>query len=338
MLAASTCAASAAAAQEKSDTAAIGPGVTAPKVISKIEPKYTRTALDAHIQGTILLEMVIDTNGVPRSISVVSPLGFGLDERAVECVSNWRFEPATKDGHPINITANVEVNFRLLGMSFDQKAEERRTRFNAIMSRLQKEPSGKPTERDLTDLQELSKNKLPGAQYVIGIWQVNGSFVPKDVPSGLREIQNAAEKNYGPALFFIGRSKLEGTFLPKDIKAGLSMMQDAAVLGSKQAQLTLGDMYETGNKVESDPDRAKRYFRLCAASGTAECQYRLATLLLRSEHLPEQDQIQAVAWLELAKDHEFSAAQALADSEAAKLTPDQRRLVERLKPQLEHKP
>ena len=61
------------------------------------------------------------------------------DQSAIKCVSEWRFEPGMKAGSPVNIRAHVEVNFRLLGMSFDQKAEERRTRFNAIAARLQKD-------------------------------------------------------------------------------------------------------------------------------------------------------------------------------------------------------
>jgi TPR repeat protein len=110
------------------------------------------------------------------------------------------------------------------------------------------------------------------------------------------------------------------------------MMQGAAVLGNKQAQaqVALGEMYRKSTKVARDTNRAKRYFRLCAASGTAECQFQLASLLLRSEQHSEQDQIQAVAWLELAESHDFIAARSMDDSEAAKLTPEHVRLVARL--------
>ena len=315
-----------------------GAGVTAPKLTYKVEPQYTRAALDARIQGTILLEIVVDKTGVPRDINVLSPVGFGLDERAVECVSRWRFEPGIKEGRPVKIRANVEVSFRLLGKGFDEKAEKRRTRFNAIISRLRTEQGGKPTEQDLAAMQELANHKLPPAEYVLGMWEISGAFMPKDVGAGLANVQKAADKNYGPALFFIGRSKFQGALLPKDTNEGLSLMQDAAVLGSKQAQFTLGEMYEKGDGVERDVDRGKRYFRLCAASAVPECQYRLATLLLRSAQRTEQDEIQAVAWLELAKDHNLSAASNVADSEAAKLTPEQAGLVARLKAQLERKP
>lgn len=86
----------AAADQEDSDILRIGPGVTAPRITRKVEPKYTQAAIDAHIQGTILLEIIVDKSGLPRDIVVLSPLGFGLDERAAECVSEWRFNPGMK--------------------------------------------------------------------------------------------------------------------------------------------------------------------------------------------------------------------------------------------------
>jgi protein TonB len=56
----------------------------------------------------------VDDKGMPRNIRVVRPLGLGLDEKAIEAVQKWRFRPAMKDGHAVNVEATVEVNFRLL--------------------------------------------------------------------------------------------------------------------------------------------------------------------------------------------------------------------------------
>ena len=62
------------------------------------------------------LTVTIDADGKPKDIRIVSPLGLGLDEKAIEAVAAWRFEPATltKDGTPVAVKANIEVNFRLL--------------------------------------------------------------------------------------------------------------------------------------------------------------------------------------------------------------------------------
>lgn len=220
-------------------------GVTPPQLTYKFEPKYNPSARDAGVQRDVLLRLIVGKDGVPRDVELVSPLSFGLDEEAIACISQWRFKPAMKDGHAVSVFAEVWISFRL-NNDFDEKAEQARSRFNGIVSRLQNQPGGKPTESQIAALQDLAKHKLPAAQYVVGTWEVKGDFMPKDVDAGLKNINMAAHKKYGPALFFIGRLKFEGTLLPKDPGSGLSAMHEAAELGSEKAQSTLGDMYETG--------------------------------------------------------------------------------------------
>ena len=114
-------------------------------------------------------------------------------------------------------------------------------------------------------------------------------------------------------------------------------MRDAAVLGSQSAQIYLGDHYERGDGVPRETDRAKRYFRLCAAAGNATCQYRLARLLLAAPDRPERDYVQAVAWLELASERGLAEAQEPAKKESEALTPSQSDWVKTLKAQLVRK-
>jgi TonB family protein len=85
----------------------------APKLLSKTEPVYTDEAKRAKYQGTVLLFVVIGEDGVPSNIRVLHSLGLGLDESAIECVRQWRFTPATRDGKPVAMEAQLEVNFRL---------------------------------------------------------------------------------------------------------------------------------------------------------------------------------------------------------------------------------
>ncbi len=88
--------------------------VTAPRVISKAEPQYSEAARKNHIQGTIVLFIVVDDNGNTDDPSVILPLGYGLDEKAIDAVSQWHFAPGMKDGKPVRVQATIEVNFRLL--------------------------------------------------------------------------------------------------------------------------------------------------------------------------------------------------------------------------------
>lgn len=92
----------------------IGGGVSAPVILVKVEPEYSEEARKAKFQGAVLLSIVVDAEGRPQNIRVVRPLGMGLDEKAVEAVSKWRFRPGYKDGKAVPVQANVEVNFRLL--------------------------------------------------------------------------------------------------------------------------------------------------------------------------------------------------------------------------------
>ncbi len=92
----------------------IGGGVSEPVPIYKPEPEYSEEARKAKFQGAVLLQIVIDESGHTRDVKVLRPLGLGLDEKAVEAVLKWRFRPSMKDGHPVPVQANVEVNFRLL--------------------------------------------------------------------------------------------------------------------------------------------------------------------------------------------------------------------------------
>ncbi len=91
----------------------VGGGVTAPRALDTPDPDYSEEARKAKYQGTCVLWLIVDQNGKPRDIKVARALGMGLDQKAIEAVRNWKFEPAMKDGKPVAVQINVEVNFRL---------------------------------------------------------------------------------------------------------------------------------------------------------------------------------------------------------------------------------
>jgi periplasmic protein TonB len=91
----------------------VGGGVSAPKVTYGPNPEYSKKARKAKYQGTCVLWLVVGADGKPRDVKVARSLGLGLDEKAVEAVSKWRFDPARKDGQPVAVQINVEVTFRL---------------------------------------------------------------------------------------------------------------------------------------------------------------------------------------------------------------------------------
>jgi len=91
----------------------IGRGVTAPRVIYQTDPEFSEEARKAKYQGTCVLGLIVDANGHPTNIRVLNALGMGLDEKAIESVKNWKFEPGMKDGHPVSVEIAVEVDFHL---------------------------------------------------------------------------------------------------------------------------------------------------------------------------------------------------------------------------------
>jgi TonB family protein len=91
----------------------LGEGVQAPKPIFAPDPEYSEEARKAKYQGVVVLWLIVGPDGQPRDIKVSRPLGMGLDQKAIEAVRKWKFEPAKKDGVPVAVQINVEVNFRL---------------------------------------------------------------------------------------------------------------------------------------------------------------------------------------------------------------------------------
>ena len=91
----------------------VGGGVSAPRAIYEPDPEYSEEARKAKHQGTVILWVVIGADGHAHDVRVQRSLGMGLDEKAVEAVRKWKFEPALKDGHQVAVQVNVEVNFRL---------------------------------------------------------------------------------------------------------------------------------------------------------------------------------------------------------------------------------
>jgi len=91
----------------------VGGGVSAPSVLYKVEPTYTEEAHTAKLQGTVVLQLVVDEKGRAQNVKVTRSLGLGLDEKAVEAVEKWTFKPGMKEGKPVPVTGQIEISFRL---------------------------------------------------------------------------------------------------------------------------------------------------------------------------------------------------------------------------------
>jgi protein TonB len=101
-----------AAAQVGEPPAAEAPrGIFAPRLLRKVEPEYTPEARQAGISGIVVVSLAVRTDGSVDNAKVVRGLGYGLDEKAIECVKQWEFKPGEKDGKPVEVAAHVELKF-----------------------------------------------------------------------------------------------------------------------------------------------------------------------------------------------------------------------------------
>ena len=91
----------------------IGGGVAAPIVLFAPEPEFSEEARKAKASGNVLVYLQVDTNGRPMHVRVLRGIGLGLDEKAVEAVSHYKFKPAMENGHAVAVEMQVEVNFQI---------------------------------------------------------------------------------------------------------------------------------------------------------------------------------------------------------------------------------
>jgi len=155
----------------------VGGGVSAPHVVYAPQPQRSDGTSRGKIkfQGTCVLSLIVSAEGSPRDIKIARKLGFGLDEKAIEAVRQWKFEPALKDGKPVAVQINVEVTFH--------------TYYDVRRIQLPKRRA------DAGD---------PKAELELSIAYFEGRDVEKDEPTGYRVLQQAADRGLPEAQFRMG--------------------------------------------------------------------------------------------------------------------------------------
>lgn len=91
----------------------VGGGVSAPSIVYRVEPTYSEEARKAKYQGVVVLSAIVRKDGTIEILKVVRGLGLGLDENAIQALKQWKFRPGMKNGVPVDVALNIEVNFSL---------------------------------------------------------------------------------------------------------------------------------------------------------------------------------------------------------------------------------
>jgi periplasmic protein TonB len=91
----------------------VGGAVLRPIFLSGPQPRYTEMARKAGIQGSVIVEAIIDEQGRVTHVRMLKDLSLGLGEAAVEAIQSWRFKPATLAGRAVKVYYTLTVNFTL---------------------------------------------------------------------------------------------------------------------------------------------------------------------------------------------------------------------------------
>jgi TonB family protein len=105
--------------ENKSDTAEdkvyeVGGEVKSPKLVHYVEPAFSPKSKEAYVEGTVKLSTIVTKAGDTTSPQVLSGLNAEEDRTAIEALKQWKFEPGTRNGRPVNVRVTVEINFHLL--------------------------------------------------------------------------------------------------------------------------------------------------------------------------------------------------------------------------------
>jgi protein TonB len=90
-----------------------GSGIEPPRLLREVKAEYTEEARRRSLSGDVLLEIVVRSDGSVGDVRLLRGLGAGLDQRAVQAVRQWRFDPARRRGAPVDVLVEVAVEFIL---------------------------------------------------------------------------------------------------------------------------------------------------------------------------------------------------------------------------------
>jgi len=89
----------------------VGGAVSAPVVVVEPMPVYPHLFFKKNSEVVVVVDLMVDTDGLPQDVHIAKSGGEKFDENAIEAVKKYRFKPAVKEGHPVTVELNVEVHF-----------------------------------------------------------------------------------------------------------------------------------------------------------------------------------------------------------------------------------
>ena len=170
------------------------------------QPDYTEEARQAHREGVCVLSMIVGVDGKTSNIVVIKKVGLGLDEKAVEAVRTWRFEPGRRNGKPVLTHLTLSVQFKLFGND------------------------------KILELSEKVKSGDPAAEFELANAFFEGRDMPKDEKQGAVLLERAARDGLPEAQFQMGERSYGNGGDPETYVAAYVWYALAHRGGSEQGQ------------------------------------------------------------------------------------------------------
>ena len=160
-------------AQSKSASAVAGapPAKSPPHPIYSPNVEYTQEARTTKFEGDCILSLVVGADGNPSNVVVTKKIGMGMDERAVETVSRWKFEPAHRNGKPVPTRFSLTLHFKTYGGD----------------------------EQKFLDLSQKARAGDPAAEFELAHAFFEGRDIPKDEAQGMALLERAARSGHAQA-------------------------------------------------------------------------------------------------------------------------------------------
>jgi TonB family protein len=293
------------------------------QVVTRVEPEYTVAAREQGLEGTVVVEFVVDEKGVPSEFMIGLPLGYGLDEMAILAVRQWRYKPPKKDGKPVRVPAQAELYFtRFRTSSNPEKLHDVERAMRVI-----NDPATDHIDKDeaVFTIQRIANEEFGPALYYRALLHRRGLMLAKDNQAFLKNLHAAVGKRYGPALYELASVYQSAELVKQDEPRASQLLDLAAKAGHKYSAKFLAERY-----AKDDPARAAEYYGLCAIEGDIHCQLRFGQLLIASKAKDPRGVPYGIAWLEVVKAQgDLSPALIIAEEMAA--APELRERVSKLR-------
>jgi len=92
----------------------VGGGITPPKILHSVDPEFSEVARRQKFSGNVMVYLWVEKDGTTSHLQIARPIGYGLDEKAIEAVAQYQFRPASKkNGDPVAVDLFIDVNFQI---------------------------------------------------------------------------------------------------------------------------------------------------------------------------------------------------------------------------------